>query len=1012
MRRKITLLIALFALCATSWATEIGPIDGFYYDVDANGDATLIKDPTAGEFYSYNASVASGAITIPATVNDGGNNYSVKYIGDYAFVSCDITSVEIEEGVETIGAHAFDLCSSLRTVSIPSTVYMLSGQVFDNSALTTITCKATTPPFLFSTFDNVPNTLVHIYVPSASVNAYKTASDMASGWSNFASIIEAIPAPSSTITWNAENGLTDIYLSEWETDAYKYHDGSKSATIANVTATISATTNSSQAEFKNQSGNMQIGLDGNGTLTFSIATGQFQSIVINTNNGSGYKNNPGDWTWNNNNHTLTWNGALPSNSVVLDDASVDNITSIVFTLAGAAPASAGTITWGSRQVDHVSLYGYYADQVFTSSVVKGIITSLERTGEGNYDDCYFSGSQIKNNNCGEITFQSIVGELTGIVIACSDVTSATGLSADWTYDSSAKTLTWDGTAADEVTLSGNINCNISSIEFSYTPASAPRLGETFTGSFGQIYEITGAHTAKVVPQSFTGTFNVLESETDGGVTYYITEIADNAFYNNGSDLSNVYIGENVAIIGAHAFENNSHMYEVFVYSTVLDAIGDAAFKNCQLIHGFECNTSMPPALGSNVFEGDTRINRIAVSNTSSYQYADGWSTYSDKIVGSWVAPSVGEIFFWSNQTTVNLFAVTEGATYNTTGKAKVMPYTSDVNAIYPISRTDKLIIPEQVSYMGRPYDVTGIGANAYKDETGIDMVIMPLAVTSIETGAFQGCNGVTTVQFLWDDPTTVTWADGNVGAEFKTAANGGTKIVVPEGRLEAYKTWAPAWAGCMTEGAIVDVDVTQAEDPDHAGRYYRTFYDGSTDYMLPPSVWAHVGYVENDEFILRPIAFDGQVVARGTAVVLESETPTYRLIPMGNTAPLYTGQNDLEGLDVNTAVSTVAANHSVTTDKIYVLNKEATVGGNLQTGMGMYQYTGSTLGAHKAYLIYTGTGSGPSSAPKRFLFRHEDSATGIDNTNANVQSTKLLRDGQLIIIRGDKEFNAQGQVLK
>ena len=1012
MRRKITLLIALFALCATSWATEIGPIDGFYYDVDANGDATLIKDPTAGEFYSYNASVASGAITIPATVNDGGNNYSVKYIGDYAFVSCDITSVEIEEGVETIGAHAFDLCSSLRTVSIPSTVYMLSGQVFDNSALTTITCKATTPPFLFSTFDNVPNTLVHIYVPSASVDAYKTASDMASGWSNFASIIEAIPAPSSTITWNAENGLTDIYLSEWETDAYKYHDGSKSATIANVTATISATTNSSQAEFKNQSGNMQIGLDGNGTLTFSIATGQFQSIVINTNNGSGYKNNPGDWTWNNNNHTLTWNGALPSNSVVLDDASVDNITSIVFTLAGAAPASAGTITWGSRQVDHVSLYGYYADQVFTSSVVKGIITSLERTGEGNYDDCYFSGSQIKNNNCGEITFQSIVGELTGIVIACSDVTSATGLSADWTYDSSAKTLTWDGTAADEVTLSGNINCNISSIEFSYTPASAPRLGETFTGSFGQIYEITGAHTAKVVPQSFTGTFNVLESETDGGVTYYITEIADNAFYNNGSDLSNVYIGENVAIIGAHAFENNSHMYEVFVYSTVLDAIGDAAFKNCQLIHGFECNTSMPPALGSNVFEGDTRINRIAVSNTSSYQYADGWSTYSDKIVGSWVAPSVGEIFFWSNQTTVNLFAVTEGATYNTTGKAKVMPYTSDVNAIYPISRTDKLIIPEQVSYMGRPYDVTGIGANAYKDETGIDMVIMPLAVTSIETGAFQGCNGVTTVQFLWDDPTTVTWADGNVGAEFKTAANGGTKIVVPEGRLEAYKTWAPAWAGCMTEGAIVDVDVTQAEDPDHAGRYYRTFYDGSTDYMLPPSVWAHVGYVENDEFILRPIAFDGQVVARGTAVVLESETPTYRLIPMGNTAPLYTGQNDLEGLDVNTAVSTVAANHSVTTDKIYVLNKEATVGGNLQTGMGMYQYTGSTLGAHKAYLIYTGTGSGPSSAPKRFLFRHEDSATGIDNTNANVQSTKLLRDGQLIIIRGDKEFNAQGQVLK
>ena len=159
------------------------------------------------------------------------------------------------------------------------------------------------------------------------------------------------------------------------------------------------------------------------------------------------------------------------------------------------------------------------------------------------------------------------------------------------------------------------------------------------------------------------------------------------------------------------------------------------------------------------------------------------------------------------------------------------------------------------------------------------MVIMPQAVTTIEEGAFQGCTGVTTVKFLWDNPNTITWYDGDKGLEFKTAADGGTKIVVPEGKLEAYKAWAPAWAGCMTEGAIVDVNVTEAEDPDHTGRYYRTFYDSSTDYMLPPSVWAHVGYVENNEFILRPIAFDGQIVPRGTAVVLESETPTYRLIP-------------------------------------------------------------------------------------------------------------------------------------
>ena len=340
-----------------------------------------------------------------------------------------------------------------------------------------------------------------------------------------------------------------------------------------------------------------------------------------------------------------------------------------------------------------------------------------------------------------------------------------------------------------------------------------------------------------------------------------------------------------------------------------------------------------------------------------------------------------------------------------------MQYPAAVSTIYPVTRTGTLIIPEEVQYLYNAYQVTCIGENAYKDETEIDMVIIPLAVTSIEAGAFQGCSGVTTVQFLSSNPNSITWADKGVGAEFKTAANGGTKIVVPEGSLDAYKAWAPAWAACMTEGAIVDVTAAapDAEDTEHIGRFYRTFYDGSTDYMLPPSVWAHVGYVRNNEFILRPIAFDGQIVPRGTAVVLESETPTYRLIPMGNSAPLYNDENELEGTDTDLAVSTLPAADQ---DNVYVLNREATLGGNRQVGMGMYKYTGTTLGAHKAYLIYDAP-AGPNSAPARFVFKHEQNTTDIENVQSDkVQCTKVIRDGQLIIIKDGKEYNAQGLIIK
>ena len=72
------------------------------------------------------------------------------------------------------------------------------------------------------------------------------------------------------------------------------------------------------------------------------------------------------------------------------------------------------------------------------------------------------------------------------------------------------------------------------------------------------------------------------------------------------------------------------MTEVFVYSTVLDAIGEAAFKDCLLLHGLDCYTNMPPALGSNAFSGDTRINRIGVSNTYDYQNTEGWSTHASR----------------------------------------------------------------------------------------------------------------------------------------------------------------------------------------------------------------------------------------------------------------------------------------------------------------------------------------------------------------------------------------------
>ena len=105
---------------------------------------TVLAVPSGGENGEVEVGPnldASGNITIPATITNGENTYTVTSIGNRAFLwRSGLTSVDIPDGVTSIGYGAFSECISLTSVTIPDSVTSIGDFAFTHCAgLTSVT---------------------------------------------------------------------------------------------------------------------------------------------------------------------------------------------------------------------------------------------------------------------------------------------------------------------------------------------------------------------------------------------------------------------------------------------------------------------------------------------------------------------------------------------------------------------------------------------------------------------------------------------------------------------------------------------------------------------------------------------------------------------------------------------------------------------------------------------------------------------------------------------------------
>lgn len=248
--------------------------------------------------------------------------------------------------------------------------------------------------------------------------------------------------------------------------------------------------------------------------------------------------------------------------------------------------------------------------------------------------------------------------------------------------------------------------------------------------------------------------------------------------------------------------------------------------------------------------------------------------------------------------------------------------------------------------------------------------------------------------------------------DYTTTSAAGDYTITPSG-LTSDNYTITFQTGTLTATAaapvVVTIDVPTHQDPLNSQWYYTTFYHGTQNYALTnDATEAFVADLSGTDLVLTKIAEGEQVIPANTGVIFRksySADPVV-LAPTDAAGVSFTANNDLKGVDVQTDLTAI---DGLTADNCYILSGQAD---DLSVvGVGFYKVNKSYLKEHKAYVKYVGS---QDSAPRRmrFVFEQENTATGMESIQPSaVSCQKVLRDGQLIIIRNGVEYNANGQAV-
>ena len=460
---------------------------------------------------------------------------------------------------------------------------------------------------------------------------------------------------------------------------------------------------------------------------------------------------------------------------------------------------------------------------------------------------------------------------------------------------------------------------------------------------------------------YSGSVTIPKTVTYNGTTYSVTSIGEDAFY-KCSGLTSITIPNSVTSIGEHAFNGCSALTSITIPNSVT-SIGYRAFYQCSGLTSVTIPNSVMK-IGKCAFEYCSGLTSVTIPNSVmkiGESAFDGCSGLTSVV--------------WNAENHVDFSSYSSSPFYDIRSQITSFTFGDSVQHIpaylcYEMSKLTSITIPNSV---------TSIGKCAFAWCSGLTSITIPNSVTSIGELAFDGCSGLTSV--VWNAENCADFSSTSY-APFYDVCSQITSFTFGDS-VQHIPTY-------LCEGMSKLTSITIPNSVTSIGADAFCYCSSLTSVTILNSVTS----IGNNAFrvcwSLTSVTIGSGVTSIGDFAFYSCSSLTSITIPNSVTS---IGNSAFESCRSLTSIKSLAeVPPALGGDAFYYVSKKIPV-----------YVPCSSVSAYQSaegWKDFTNIQCMPED---------ESAVDNVHSQSTNVQ--KIIRDGQLLIIRDGKTYNAQGAAL-